>query len=274
MISASPSRNERVVGEGITQLLFESRFKVKPSMSKVLGEKFDVEITDYTVFFDKVLVKGIVEQTVFYMHPHLGKKEDNNKKDGSKNDESKTDGNKNNEDKKTEKKRIDSHFDFFKWVSEYQVKPAQNSTNKQESSSKNKDSEKSSDDGKKCTKEKDLSYDGKKCIKENDSNYFTGWCARVDSHEGIVHFFQESLEFAGVVGVPGAMPGDSCIVRQAEVRDYDAFRATETDNDGLVKAGKQMFIINVGLQVVRNEAKVNSVKRENKAILVDSWDEK
>jgi hypothetical protein len=66
----------RAIGDGKTQLLCETYIAVKPPMSKIISEEYAAEITDYTVFPDEVLVKGTVEHTFYYLHPH-GKKANN-----------------------------------------------------------------------------------------------------------------------------------------------------------------------------------------------------
>ncbi|NLI14059.1 MAG: DUF3794 domain-containing protein, partial [Peptococcaceae bacterium] len=162
----------QVVGEGRTQLLCETFLNVKPPMSKIIGESYDVQIADYTVFNDRVLVKGIVEKTFYYKHPHIGKSEEDSQKEA------------------TDKSNV-------------QIVNKQNS--KEE---KKKDCE---------STEKQKKTNKFKCL--------DGWCKHIESYNGIVHFYQQKLEFAGTVEIPGIMPGDSCQVDLAEVKDYDAFVA-------------------------------------------------
>lgn len=65
------SQSADVVYQGSTQVVCEAITNVKPPMSKIVGEKFDARVTHYITFCDKVLVKGIIEKTVLYLHPHL-----------------------------------------------------------------------------------------------------------------------------------------------------------------------------------------------------------
>ncbi|GAB6182029.1 hypothetical protein JCM14036_33480 [Desulfotomaculum defluvii] len=75
-----------VVYQGSTKVICESITKVKPPMSKIVGEKFDAKVTHYITFCDKVLVKGIIEKTVLYLHPHFHhQKDDQCQKDDGKN---------------------------------------------------------------------------------------------------------------------------------------------------------------------------------------------
>jgi hypothetical protein len=74
----------RAVGDGKAQLLCETYIAIKPPMSKIISESYTAEITDYTVFADEVLVKGTVEHTFYYLHPH-GKKTTADQEDGGNN---------------------------------------------------------------------------------------------------------------------------------------------------------------------------------------------
>lgn len=65
------SHSTDVVYQGCTQVVCESISNVKPPMSKIVGEKFDAKVTHYITFCDKVLVKGLIEKTVLYLHPQL-----------------------------------------------------------------------------------------------------------------------------------------------------------------------------------------------------------
>ncbi|GMA97860.1 SPOCS domain-containing protein [Pelosinus sp. IPA-1] len=80
----NPTELRQVVGNGTAQLLCETYIKIKPPMSKIIRELFTAEITDYTVFNDKVLVKGAVEHTFYYLHPHGKKSQDEQNEEGKK----------------------------------------------------------------------------------------------------------------------------------------------------------------------------------------------
>ena len=214
---------ERVVGEGSTQLLCETYFNIDPPLTKVLEQRFEVVITDYTVFVDKVMFKGLVEKSLIYKHPHLKKKfdkmkdenKDENKKDDSNKNEGRDAGNtcggKKDDEKKEGTDKADVKHDCEK------------------KNAKTKDS---------------INKEDLHCSSQ-------GWCIRLDSNDGIVHFYEEILQFTGIVKVCGVMPGDNCHFVAAEVRDYEAIVPTETDKNGLVRAASQMFIITVEVNVTR-----------------------
>ncbi len=316
MVNTIASTGERIVGQGRTQLLCETSFSVKPAMSRVLGELYDVEITDYTVFIDKVLVKGIVEKSFFYKHPHLGKRngnrDDGKKDDGKKGDEKreagKRDDEKSRDGKKDEYKKGDAYkadekkddrvkdvsSEFIKWLFQLNLGQSVSSdVNKQESRQEGKnvrlknrwlnDNLSYSELNDNLTYNRlddNLKYSGfTEGIKEDGEKYMTGWCARIDEHDGIVHFYQETLEFAGVMEIPGVKPGDICHVESAEVRNYDSVKATEMNDDGLVNAGRQIFLIEVALKATRKENKSTIEKQDDfeksilnvKPVLVNSW---
>ncbi|MEG6522507.1 SPOCS domain-containing protein [Desulfotomaculum sp. 1211_IL3151] len=64
------SQSADVVYQGCTQVVCEAISHVKPPMSKIVGENFDAKVTHYITFCDKILVKGTIERTVLYLHPH------------------------------------------------------------------------------------------------------------------------------------------------------------------------------------------------------------
>ncbi|SHK59178.1 SPOCS domain-containing protein [Desulforamulus aeronauticus] len=61
---------------GRVQLLCESVVHVKPPMTKIVGERFKVNITDYTTYSGNVVVKGCVEKITMYLHEHDHKNEE------------------------------------------------------------------------------------------------------------------------------------------------------------------------------------------------------
>lgn len=71
---------------GRVQLLCESVVNVKPSMTKIVGERFKVTVEDYTIYSGHVVVKGFVEKLTMYLHEHDHKKDkkDDCGKDGKK----------------------------------------------------------------------------------------------------------------------------------------------------------------------------------------------
>jgi hypothetical protein len=87
MEMTTTSEQGRAVGEGKAQLLCETYIAVKPPMSKIISESYKAEIVDYTVFADEVLVKGTVDHTFYYLHPH-GKKVVADQDNGSNNRDS------------------------------------------------------------------------------------------------------------------------------------------------------------------------------------------
>ena len=203
---------ESVIGEASTHLLCEIHFNVDPPLAKVLEQRFDVVITDYTVFVDKVMFKGLVEKSIIYKHTHLKKKfdrmKDENKRDNDNKNEGRDAGNSSGGKKDDAKKEGTDKFDL---KHEYE---------------------------KKDTKNKEL-------------HCSQGWLVRLDTNDGIVHFYEELLQFVGTFEICGVVPGDTCHFAVAEVRDYEAIIPTETDNNGLVRAASQMFIITVEVYVSR-----------------------
>ena len=83
-IKSSELRAPTAVGKGSTQLLSETYIKLKPPMLKILNETWDAKVTDYTVLGEDVLVKGLVEHTFHYLHPHGKKSQSEQKEDGNK----------------------------------------------------------------------------------------------------------------------------------------------------------------------------------------------
>ncbi|WP_066637126.1 DUF3794 domain-containing protein [Desulfolucanica intricata] len=181
------SNHERFVSSGTAKVLCEMDCEIHPSMSRIIDERFDVNITDCTVFADKAMFRGIVEVSLIYKHPHLKKKrEDTNRDLTQKEDCSSPEDKKDNEDKKTKKK------DRYNWYN------------------------------------------------------------RVRNIHGIIHYYEETIEFTGIIEVPGAKPGDNYHVEKVEVKEYEAFKPTKKDHNNLITAGKQIFIINVELKITRN----------------------
>lgn len=84
METTKPSEQRVAVGDGKTQLLCETYIKIKPPMSEIIKETYSAEITDYTVFNDQVLVKGIIDHTFYYQHPHGIKAQDDENGDNGK----------------------------------------------------------------------------------------------------------------------------------------------------------------------------------------------
>lgn len=232
MVATNPFEQGQVVGEGKTQLICETFFNVEPPMSKIIGESYEVQITDSTVFYDRVLVKGIVEKTFYYKHPHLGKKGVIPKKD----DSSKKEENKKNK----ETKQKDGFEDWW------DLQSSESKTYKQTFGEDSKKDSASTDETQKTAEFKSQN----------------GWGRRAESFDGIVHFYQQNLEFAGTIEIPGVKPGDLCNIELAEVRDYDSFIATNKENSGLINAGKQMFIIDIALKVARIEGKEPPKRQE------------
>lgn len=68
------SNYECETGCGRVQLLCESVVNVKPPMTKIVGERFKVNIVDYITFAGHVVVKGYVEKLTMYLHEHDHKK--------------------------------------------------------------------------------------------------------------------------------------------------------------------------------------------------------
>ena len=219
---------KRVVGEGSTQLYCETHFNIDPPLKKVLEQRFEVVITEYTVFVDKVMFKGFVEKSLIYKHPHLKKKFDK---------------------AKDEKKRDDYNRDVGK--------DDANTGSEKKNDTKNEGSDKANI--KHDYEEKDAKT---KNINRKELHCSQGWCSRLDSNDGIVHFYEETLQFAGVIEICGVLPGDNCYFTVAEVRDYEAIVPTEIYKNGLVRAASQMFIITVEVNVTR--PKKVCVKTEKK----------
>ncbi|AQS58798.1 DUF3794 domain-containing protein [Desulforamulus ferrireducens] len=67
---------------GRVQLLCESVVNVNPPMTKIVGERFKVNILEHTTFSGNVLVKGCVEKITMYLHEHDHKKDNCCEKDG------------------------------------------------------------------------------------------------------------------------------------------------------------------------------------------------
>jgi len=120
-----------LVGKGKTQLLCETYINIKPPMSQVLRETYSVTIAETTVFADQVVVKGNVEKTLYYLHPH-GKKASNdgqeeaNKDEANKDEANKDEANKDekaqddkDDDKKDQAKEEEKQSDAFKCLNSW-----------------------------------------------------------------------------------------------------------------------------------------------------------
>jgi len=269
MVTTEPFEQMQVVGKGRTQLLFETTFKIKPPMSKLITEAYDVEITDYTVLTDRVQIKGTVEKTFYYQHPHLGKKGKNSQKNES-----------NNKEEQSQKKEAGSRNDSA--TSEYDA--TVQFLSKFEKKSKKHNKEDNSQKKEAENKNDSVTPDDLKCI--------TGSGKVVNSYNGIVHFFHQVFDFSGNVEIPGVMPGDYCQIELAEARDYGTFVPVEDDNttsdntksdntmndstisdntkseekNGLIKEGRQMFQIEVVLTAVRSEKNISLMKTESESL--------
>lgn len=85
MEATNPSPQPFEVGVGSTQLICETSFQVKPPLSKIIREEYTAEITDATVFNDKVLFTGKAEHMIYYLHAHGKKSNNDNKQEGDSN---------------------------------------------------------------------------------------------------------------------------------------------------------------------------------------------
>jgi DNA mismatch repair ATPase MutL len=267
----------QVVGKGRTQLLFETSFNVNPPMSKIIGESYDVEITDYTVFNDRVLIKGTVEKTLYYKHPH-GKKGQNDEADSKKDNNEEADNNEEQSDKKDEESKDDSATSELKKSFHFFSKKRKNArkeevNNKEEKSEKNKEqkSEKNKEQKseKKDSESKNNSGISESAEKTDEFKCLNGWGQVLDSSNGIVHFNQQVSEFSGTVEIPGVMPGDYCHVELVEASNCDPFvaaaAASGNNNGGLIEAGTQLFALDVVLVAARTKAEKYSTRRKKKA---------
>lgn len=256
-----------IVGKGRTQLLFETSFNVKPPMSKIIGESYDVEITDYNVFNDRVLIKGTVEKTLYYKHPH-GKKGQNNKADNNNDNNKKADNNekefeKNNDESQDDSTTSESKKSFHLFSKKRKNTRKEEVNNKEEKSEKNKEqaSNKKDEESKNSSAASDSE-------KTDEFKCLNGWGQVLDSSNGIVHFNQQVSEFSGTVEIPGIMPGDYCQVELVEASNCDSFIAAAVDsgnNNGLIEAGTQLFAIDVVLVAARSKAEKYSARRKKKA---------
>lgn len=84
MAAAKSDAPRQVIGEGSTQLLCETFVNIKPPMSNMTKELYDVEITDYTLFNDKVIFIGNAKKTFYYNHPHFSRKSSHSKSSNKK----------------------------------------------------------------------------------------------------------------------------------------------------------------------------------------------
>ena len=118
----------QLVGEGKTQLLCETYVNIKPPMSRIIRESYNVEVSDYTVLNDKVLVKGTVEKTFYYQHPHGKKSQSDQNKDGDNKEDNKGDnpqgeakkeGENNESTKKEDKNNESTKPDEFKCLNSW-----------------------------------------------------------------------------------------------------------------------------------------------------------
>ena len=114
MVDTNPTGPRQLIGEGKIQLLCETYVNVKPPMSRIIRESYNVEVSDYTVLNDQVLVKGIVEKTFYYQHPH-GKKGKNNQNEDSDNKEDKSQEENKKEDKSSESTKPDEFKCLNSW---------------------------------------------------------------------------------------------------------------------------------------------------------------
>jgi hypothetical protein len=189
----------QLVGQGKTQLLCETYINIKPPMSQIIRETYNVAVADYTVFADQVVVKGTVEKTIYYLHPH-GKK--------ASNDQEEDDASKDSKDEN------------------------------------GKDDDKSGEG-----KEKEESQD--QSAPPDEFKCLNSWGQLLDSYGGIVHFNQQIFEFMGTVAIAAVVPGDTCTVDLAEVKDYETFVPTTIENTGLISGGTQVFKIDIAVTATR-----------------------
>lgn len=287
MKCTQPREAMQVVGKGSTQLLFETSFDVKPPMSTAIGESYEVEITDFKVFCDRVLFKGTVDKTLYYKHPHgkkgkecnTNKEEDKDKKD----EKDKKDDNckKDDKDKKDNKcKKDDKKDDQSKHQQENSCDDSATSTKSCKFLSKikkysrkgktNQQKEKSSEkDNHKCDDKDHQNETDKSERKSSESNELTclsGSGQLIDSAHGIVHFRQQVLEFAGTVGIPGVRPGDTIHVERAEGSTFEPFVSTVSEDTicGLIDKTTQAFAVDVVLVATRSKPAKHSATKKRR----------
>jgi len=242
-----PMKARYVVGRGSTQLLFESSFDVKPPMSTTVGESYEVEVTNYTAFNDRVLIKGTLNKTLYYKHPH-GQK-----------------GNTSNSDKEAEKQQENSNTDSTtsttsqKFLSKIKRRKGKNSQQKEqaEETSKQKSSDKNQQNKNEQSEQNDSASNQLACL--------CGSGQIVESTHGIVHFHQQALEFSGTVEIPGVKPGDSIHVTRVEGSTFEPLvtaAAANENNNGLINAATHTFAVDVELVATRSKAEKHTSKKE------------
>lgn len=165
-------KNAKVVGEENVSLLCETRFEIKPPLSEVIGENYKVQVLDCLGFYDKVLVKGIVEKTLMYKHRHTHLYQSNSakkqsdvgteKQNGATNDEKRESidkSSKKNDDvkskgskEKNKDDRTSEHDSFLIWVAKlsggYVYSDYINEDDDRDNHSESKDKKDNSKDGK------------------------------------------------------------------------------------------------------------------------------
>jgi hypothetical protein len=285
METTHPVEKMQVVGKGSTQLLFETSFYIQPPMSKIVGESYDVEVTDFTILDEKVLVKGIVEKTLYYKHPHLGKKGNNKQQDSANSDKKDASENAGSEDTKDSKEaetadsadesKSKSVKSKLKNVYGKFSRRSKKGKNSQEENSNQSNQEKNGEDNQEQSQKNE--QENKKGSENTDEfKCLNGWGQVLDSSHGIVHFYQQVSEFSSTVDIPGAMPGDSCHIELAEVKNCEPFIATaagsenneskdNNSNNSLITTGTQMFSLDIVVVAARNKTKKQSRIRSKKA---------
>jgi len=262
----------QVVGKGSTQLLFETSFDVKPPMSTAIGESYEVEITDFKVFSDRVLFKGTVDKTLYYKHPHgkKGKEGNTNQKD----DKDKKDENDKKDDKKDDQSQNQqenscddsAESKSCKFLSKIKKHSRKGKKNQQKEKSSEKDNHKSGD------KDQQTEKSEQKSSESNELTCLSGSGQLIDSAYGIVHFRQQVLEFAGTVEIPGVRPGDTIDVERAEGSTFEPLGSTASGNTifGLIDKITQAFAVDVVLVATRSQPAKHSSTKEFSSLPADN----
>lgn len=70
-------------------------------------------------------------------------------------------------------------------------------------------------------------------------------------NEGYIRYHEERYDFAGIVEVAGAQPGDKCRIESAGVEDNKLFIPETIDNNGNILSASEEFIIELQIKVTR-----------------------
>ncbi|MCF8011072.1 MAG: DUF3794 domain-containing protein [Clostridiales bacterium] len=71
------------------------------------------------------------------------------------------------------------------------------------------------------------------------------------SNEGVICYHEEEFDFGGIVKIEGALPEDSCIIKEAAVSDYKSVIPQTRDTSSNILTARIKFIADILLEVTR-----------------------